>query len=86
MKIEKKIWPEFFQKILDGDKTFEVRLADFECKPGDVLVLKEWNPKTKKYTGRVLEKKVTYVIKTKDIKFWSEEDVEKYGFQIIAFK
>jgi hypothetical protein len=44
------------------------------------------DPKTKKYTGRVLEKKVTYVIKTKDIKFWSEEDVEKYGFQIIAFK
>jgi len=86
MRIEKKVWPEYFQKILDGDKTFELRLADFECKPGDILVLKEWDPKTKKYTGRVLEKKVTYVIKTKDIKFWSEEDVEKYGFQIIAFK
>jgi ribosomal protein S17 len=86
MRIEKKVWPEYFQKILDGNKTFELRLADFECKPGDILVLKEWDPKTKKYTGRVLEKKVTYVIKTKDIKFWSEEDVEKYGFQIIAFK
>ena len=86
MKIEKKVWPRFFQKILDGDKTFELRLADFECKPGDILVLREWNPKTKKYTGRVLEKKVTYVIKTKDVSFWPKEEVEKYGYQIIAFK
>ena len=86
MRIEKKIWPKFFQKILDGDKKFELRLADWECKPGDVLVLKEWNPETKEYTGRVLEKEVTYVIKTKDIKFWPEEDVEKYGYQIISFR
>jgi hypothetical protein len=86
MKIEKKIWPEFFQQILNGNKKFELRLADFECKPGDVLVLKEWNPKTQKYTGRVIEKEVGFVIKTKDVKFWPKEDIEKYGFQIISFK
>jgi hypothetical protein len=86
MRIEKKVWPEYFQKILDGDKTFELRLADFECKPGDILVLKEWILKQKNILEGFLRKKVTYVIKTKDIKFWSEEDVEKYGFQIIAFK
>ncbi len=86
MKIEKKVWPEYFQKITDGVKTYELRLADFECKPGDILVLKEWNQKTKQYTGRVLEKKVTYVGKTKGQTFWPKEDVEKYGFQIIAFK
>ena len=86
MKIEKKVWPEYFQKIIDGAKTYELRLADFECKPGDVLVLKEWNPKTKQYTGRVIEKNVTYVGKTKGQTFWPKEDVEKYGFQIIAFK
>ena len=84
MKIEKKVWPEFFQKILDKTKTFELRLADFECNPGDSLVLREWNPETKEYTGRVLEKKVTYVLKTKDAKFWPEEDVEKYGLQVIS--
>jgi len=39
MKIEKKVWPKYFQKILDGDKTFELRLADFKCNPSDVLVL-----------------------------------------------
>ena len=86
MRIEKKVWPKFFQKILDGDKTFELHLADFECKPGDILVLKEWDPETKKYTGRILEKRVTYVIKTKDLKFWSKEDVEKYGYQIIGLE
>ncbi|PIN94159.1 hypothetical protein COU54_00115 [Candidatus Pacearchaeota archaeon CG10_big_fil_rev_8_21_14_0_10_31_24] len=86
MKIEKKVWPEYFQKILEGVKTYELRLADFDCKSGDILVLREWSPKTKEYTGRVIEKIVIYVGKTKDQTFWSKEDVEKYGFQVIAFK
>lgn len=86
MRHEKKVWPEYFQKILDGKKTYELRLADWECKEGDILVLEEWDPKTKEFTGRTIEKEVTHVGKTKDIKFWQKEDVEKYGYQIIAFK
>ena len=86
MEIKKKTWPELFQKVLDGEKTFDLRLADFECKPGDILVLEEWNPKTKEYTGRKIEKKITFVLKTKDIKFWSEEDIKKHGFQVFSFK
>ncbi len=86
MRIEKKVWPEYFQKIVNGVKTYELRLADFACKPGDILLLKEWDPKTKEYTRRSLEKKVTSVVKTKGQMFWPQEDVEKYGFQIIAFK
>lgn len=86
MRIEKKCWPKYFQKILDGDKTFELRLADFDCLPGDTLALKEWAPETEKYTGREIEKKITFVFKTKDQKFWSDDDVNKYGFQIISFK
>lgn len=85
MLIEKKIWPEYFEKILKGDKKFELRLADFECKEDDTLLLKEWDPNTKNYTGRSIEKKVTYVIKTKDINFWPKEEVKKYGYQIICF-
>ncbi|KKQ08341.1 MAG: hypothetical protein US19_C0027G0018 [Candidatus Daviesbacteria bacterium GW2011_GWB1_36_5] len=84
--IEKKVWPEYFQKILDGVKTYELRLADFQCNPGDTLVLQEWDPNTKEYTGRKLEKTVTYVGKTKDLSFWSKEEIEEYGYQIIAFK
>ncbi|PIZ58546.1 hypothetical protein COY23_00435 [bacterium (Candidatus Torokbacteria) CG_4_10_14_0_2_um_filter_35_8] len=86
MKIEKKIWPEYFQEVLNGNKNFELRLADFECNPGDVLVLREWDPKEKKYTGREIEKEITYVLKTKDLRFWPKKEIEKYGFQIISFK
>ncbi len=86
MRIEKKVWPEYFQKIFDGDKKYELRLADWDCQEGDVLVLKEWNSGTKDYTGRILEKEITYVERTKDVKFWSDKEVEKYGYQIISFK
>ena len=86
MRIEKKVWPDYFQKILDGEKTYELRLADFECQEGDELVLREWDPAKKEYTGREISKKVTYVLKTKDVKFWDKADIEKYGFQIISFK
>ncbi len=84
-RIEKKIWPEFFDKVKEGIKTYELRLADFECQPGD-LVLKEWDPKTKQYTGRQLEKTITDVVKTKDLNFWSQEDIDKYGYQIVGIK
>lgn len=86
MKHKKKVWSEYFQKILDGKKNYEVCLADWDCIEGDILVLQEWDPITKDLTGRVIEKEVTYVAKTKDFTFWSKEEVEKYGYQIISFK
>ncbi len=86
MKIEKKTWPEYFEKILSGEKRFELRLADWQCQPGDILVLKEWNPETKQYTGRAIEKEVGYVIKTKNLNMFSKNDVEKFGYQAIGFK
>ena len=86
MRIEKKAWPESFAKVADGSKSFDLRLADFGCNAGDVLVLREWDPDTKQYTGRQLEKTVSYVIRTKDQKFYLKEDVERYGFQIISLK
>ncbi len=85
-RIEKKIQKEYFDAILSGDKTYEYRLADFEINPGDILVLREITV-DRKFTGRVMEKKVTYVGKTKGMEQYnSKEDIEKYGFQIIAFK
>jgi hypothetical protein len=86
MKIEKKTWPKLFQDVKNGKKNFDVRLADFRCKPGDVLVLREWDPKKKKYTRRILEKKVKYVLRTKNLTFWPKEDIQKHGFQVMEFK
>jgi len=85
MKIEKKIQSWSFDKILSGDKTFELRLADWECNPGDILVLREIDEK-RNYTGRVVEKEVTYVLKTNEVNLFPKEDVEKFGYQIISFK
>jgi len=87
--IEKKIWPEYFEKILSGEKNYELRLADFNCEPGDILVLKEFNPEKQQYTGRIIEKTITYTSKWKieDLeKFWKKEDIKKHGLQIISLK
>ena len=86
MRIEKKILPEYFQKVIEGKKNYELRLADWECSEGDTLVLREWDSEKNDYTGREVEKIVTYIGKTKDIKFYSQEEIDKYGFQIISFK
>ena len=88
-KIEKKVWPEYFQQILDGKKTFEVRLNDFLINEGDILVLREWDPTTKDYTGRVLERTVGYVGRWKIddfTKFWPREDIDSKGLQVISIK
>lgn len=84
--IEKKTWPDLFEKVKSRKKNFDVRLADFKCLEGDVLVLKEWDPKLNDYTGREIRRKVKFIIKTKDLeKFWSKSDVKKHGFQVIGF-
>ena len=80
MVIEKKVLPKYFQAILDGDKNFEVRLADFECNTGDTLVLKEWDDVSQSFTGRTLEKEISFIVKTKDLDFWKPEEVEKHGY------
>ena len=83
--IHKKVWPEYFEEILAGRKKFELRLADFDVSEGDTLILEEWDQEKKAYTGRKSEVIATYVIKTKGQAFWPQEDIDKYGFQIIQF-
>lgn len=83
----KKAWPKLFQDVFDGKKNFDLRLADWKCEEGDILILKEWDPKTKKYTGRELSKKVSYVFKFKTDKlFWTKEEIEKHGIQVLSLK
>lgn len=38
-----KILPEYYQEILSGRKTYELRLNDRNYKEGDKLILKEWD-------------------------------------------
>lgn len=58
---EVKSWPEFFEAVAAGVKSFELRKNDRHYQPGDILVLKEWNPNTQEYTGRQLRKRINYV-------------------------
>jgi len=94
-EIHKKISPEYFEAIASGQKTFEYRLNDFVCEPGDVLVLDEYEyPNGQgtlegRYpTGRFLRKTVGYVAHTTDFDWLGRPDVkvdfEKYGAQIIS--
>lgn len=85
-RIEKKTWPKLFEEVKKGNKNFDLRLADFKCNKGDILVLREWDPKINKYTGRKLEKIITFITKTDNIEFWSKKDRKKYGFLVMSFK
>lgn len=81
--IEKKVLAKYFNEILDGRKTYELRLADWDCQTGDILLLIEIDD-NRVPTGRTLQRAVGFVGKTKDIDFWTPEEIEKYGYQIIS--
>ena len=83
MIIKKKIWPEYFDEVSSGKKKFELRLNDFGINEGDTLVLEEWDPKTKEYTGRKVEKQVGYVLKFKLDDFGQQKDIEEKGLVVI---
>lgn len=60
-----KTWPEFYQALVDGAKTFEIRRDDRGFQVGDELILEEYDPTLHQrcYTGRALARRVTYVLR-----------------------
>jgi len=86
MEIKKKTWPELFQKILNGEKNADIRLADFNLNKGDILILEEFDHKTKKYTGRAIRKKVKNLNKFNPAEVHNFEDMKKFGFYIIEME
>jgi hypothetical protein len=57
-----KTWPEPFQAVWDGRKTFEFRKNDRGFKEGDRLSLQEWDPETEGYTGRNISARINYLL------------------------
>lgn len=84
-EIIKKIYSPNFEDILSGKKKFEVRVED-DCKfeEGDILILKEID-NNKNFTGREILKKISVISRTKNITYWDEDNVNKYGFTILGF-
>lgn len=71
---ELKTLPEYFQEIIYGRKTFEVRYNDRNFRVGDTLLLREWENGS--YTGKAIERKVTYIL--------DNSDYVKEGFVIMG--
>jgi len=58
-----KVWPEYFDALESGTKTFEFRRDDRtpRYEVGDTLILSEWDRHAEQFTGREVERRVTYV-------------------------
>lgn len=44
MNHELKIWPQYYRRVADGSKTFEIRDNDRGFQAGDTVRLREWDP------------------------------------------
>jgi hypothetical protein len=58
-----KTWPEHFNAIMCDLKTFEVRQDDRGFGVGDTLMLEEYCPRRRQYSGRHLTRKVTHILR-----------------------
>jgi hypothetical protein len=61
MMHELKIWPENYEPLVLGAKRYEIRKADRPFKVGDQLMVREWLPDMKKYTGRSAIFRITHM-------------------------
>jgi hypothetical protein len=57
-----KTWPEYFHRVVIGQKPFEVRKTDRDFQVNDIVILKEYDPERKEYLGGEIHMKITYVL------------------------
>ena len=75
---ELKILPEYFNDVLSGKKTFEIRKNDRPFKKGDLLALNEYVPKNKAYTGASCLVYIDYIL--------DNADYCKSGYVVMSIK
>jgi hypothetical protein len=83
-----KTWPEYFEAIWDGRKTFDIRVNDRGFLVGCRLNLIEYDPEKNDVSGRVVRARVPYILSAKEFPGLREgyvcmtlADVEKYTFR-----
>ena len=59
---ELKCWSSYFEDVIEGRKTFEIRKNDRNFHVGDVLRLKEYGPFRESFTGRQCDIRVIYIL------------------------
>jgi hypothetical protein len=74
-----KTWPTFFKDVESGLKSFEIRKADRNFQLGDTLLLQEFDPEKKSYTGQEWQGHITYV-------FTDEAFGLKKGYVLLGIK
>lgn len=61
-----KTWPEPFAEVAKGLKKHEIRKNDRDFQARDVVVLREWIPSSRTYTGRQIELTIGHVTRGPD--------------------
>lgn len=57
-----KCCPRYFRPVADERKKFEIReRRNRNFQVGDILLLREWSQKKKRYTGKECARRVTYI-------------------------
>lgn len=59
-----KSWPNFFEKIREGVKTFEIRRDDRDFQIGDLLQLQEYDMSRELYSGNFLTMRISYLLRS----------------------
>ncbi len=78
MKVHRlKTWPGYFQDVIDGRKSFEVRFDDRGFALENILILEEYDQKQQRYTGRVTWVKVKRI--------WRDLPGMKEGYVLMEF-
>lgn len=54
---------EYYEKVVSGEKPWELRFNDRNFEIGDQLILQEFDPKTEEFTGRSTSRIVEYILK-----------------------
>ncbi len=57
---ELKIYPQYFDKVISGEKTFEIRKNDRNFHVNDYIALNEFSP-DRGYTGRSAMFRISYI-------------------------
>ena len=60
-----KVWSEYMDDLINGNKSFEVRFNDRNFHVGDVLILEEFDKEKEQYLSRSHKVKVTYLLDNK---------------------
>lgn len=75
---ELKTWPEYYQEVVEGTKTFEVRANDRDFQVGDKLLLREYDSVNNAYTGKYCVVEVTSTLLRSS---WTKE-----GYIVMSIK